>query len=58
MKEINDWTKQYNIKIKKLPKEFNTFTLVTKDEFKNILLDSEVENMTLREVIELVNNLQ
>ena len=57
MKKIRDWAKNYNIKIKKLPNKINGYDLVTKEQFKDILLDCEIEGMTLKQVIELVNRL-
>jgi len=57
MYEIRDWEKDYNINIKKLPDNYNIYDLVTKEQFKDILLDCEIEGMTLKQVIELVSRL-
>jgi len=57
MKKIRDWENDYNIKIKKLPDNYNIYDLVTKEQFKDILLDCEIDGMTLKQVMELVNRL-
>jgi len=55
MKKIRDWENDYNIKIKKLPNNYNMYDLVTKEQFKDILLDCEIEGMTLKQVMGLIN---
>ena len=57
MKEIADWEKEYNIEIEEYPKGYGSWSVVSKDEFKNMLLDSEIENMNVRQIIELVNSI-
>jgi len=57
MKKIRDWAKDYSINIKKLPENYNMYDLVTKEQFKDILLDCEIEGIKLKQVIELVNRL-
>ena len=57
MKKIREWESEYNINIKKLSDNYNMYDLVTKEQFKNILLDCEIDGMTLKQVMELVNRL-
>ena len=57
MKEIRDWEKEYNIEIEKYPDGYGSWSVVSKEEFKNVLLDSEVENMNTRKIIQLVNSI-
>jgi len=57
MKKIRDWAKDYSINIKKLPENYNMYDLVTKKQFKDILLDCEIEEMTLKQVMGLVSRL-
>ena len=57
MKKIREWESEYNINIKKLPDNYNMYDLVTKEKFKDILLDCEIDGMTLKQVMELVNRL-
>ena len=57
MKKIRNWANEYNINIKKLPDNYNMYDLITKEQFKNILLDCEIEGMTLKEVMDLINKL-
>ena len=58
MKKIRDWVIEYNINIKKLSDNYNMYDLITKEQFKDILLDSEIEGMKLKQVIELVSKLK
>ena len=58
MKKIRDWVIEYNINIKKLSDNYNIYDLITKEQFKDILLDSEIEGMKLKQVIELVSKLK
>jgi len=55
MNKIRDWENDYNIKIKKLPNNYNMYDLVTKEQFKDILLDCEIEGMTLKQIMGLIN---
>jgi len=57
MKEIGDWEKEYGIEISEYPDGYGSWDIVTKEEFKNVLLDSEVENINVRQIIELVNSI-
>ena len=57
MKKIREWEREYNINIKKLSDNYNMYDLVTKEQFKNILLDCEIDGMTLKQVMVLVNRL-
>jgi len=57
MKKVGDWEKEYGIEIEEYPKGYGFWSVVNKEEFKNILLDSEIENMNVRQIIELVNNI-
>jgi len=57
MKEIGDWEKEYNIEISEYPDEYGSWDVVSKEEFKNVLLDSEVENMNTRKIVQLVNSI-
>ena len=57
MKKIREWESEYNINIKKLSDNYNMYDLVTKEQFKNILLDCEIDGMTLKQVMVLVNRL-
>jgi len=57
MYKIRDWEKEYNINIKKLPDNYNMYDLVTKEQFKDILLDCEIDGMTLKQVMKLVGKL-
>jgi len=57
MKKIRDWAKDYSINIKKLPENYNMYNLVTKEQFKDILLDCEIDGMTLKQVMVLVGRL-
>ena len=58
MKKIRDWVIEYNINIKKLSDNYNMYDLITKEQFKDILLDSEIEGMKTKQVIELVSKLK
>ena len=57
MKKIREWESEYNINIKKLPDNYNIYDLVTKEQFKDILLDCEIDGMMLKQVMELFNKL-
>jgi len=57
MKEIGDWEKEYNIEINEYPDRYGSWSVVTKEEFKNVLLDSEIENMNIRKIVQLVNSI-
>jgi len=57
MKEIGDWENEYNIEINEYPDGYGSWSVVTKEEFKNVLLDSEIENMNIRKIVQLVNSI-
>jgi len=57
MKKVGDWEAEYSIEIEKYPKGYGSWSVVGKDEFKGILLDSEIENMNVRQIIQLVNSI-
>jgi hypothetical protein len=56
-KSILEWCNEFNIKIKELPKQYNSNSMVMKAEFKNILLDSAIENMTITQSLDLINSI-
>jgi len=57
MKEIRDWENDYHIEISEYPKGYGSWNVVSKEEFKNVLLDSEIENMNTRKIVQLVNSI-
>jgi len=57
MKKIGDWEGEYHIEIEKYPDGYGSWDVVTKEEFKSVLLDSEIENMNTRKIIQLVNSI-
>ena len=57
MKEIRDWEKEYGIEISEYPDGYGSWDVVSKEEFKNVLLDSEVKNMNTRKIVQLVNSI-
>ena len=58
MKTVRDWESEYNVKIGKFPESYGSWSVVSKYEFKNILLDSEIRDMNTRQIIEFVNSIQ
>ena len=57
MKEIGDWEKEYNIEIEEYPKGYGSWDVVSKEEFKNVLLDSEIKNMNTRIIVQIVSSI-
>ena len=57
MKEISDWEGECNIEIYKYPDGYGSWSVVSKEEFKNVLLDSEIENMNTRKIVQLVDSI-
>jgi len=57
MKKVSDWEKEYHIEISEYPKGYGSWSVVSKEEFKNVLLDSEIENMNTRKIVQLINSI-
>ena len=36
---------------------YGSWSVVSKEEFKNVLLDSEIENMNTRKIVQLVDSI-
>lgn len=57
LKTLFDWCNLYNVEIGKTPKKYDYRNMISKDEFKSVIMDSQINNMTSKEIFTFVNNI-
>lgn len=55
LKRIYEWAKEFNINIKEYPNYCDMIDFKTKDEFKNILQDCIIENISAKQLLNIIN---
>jgi len=57
MKKIGDWEGEYNIEISEYSKGYGSWDVVSKKEFKDILLESKI-NKNTKEILKLIEHIK